>query len=86
MASALVDGELAVGDGDGQGIYHLKPIMPPSEQGVTRDTVFDLAYWRWGLDQAQRWREHMGLPRQPHWDELGCVTLSAGGNNAGGVQ
>jgi hypothetical protein len=55
---------------DDQGIYHLKPIMPPSEQGVTRDTVFDLAYWRWGLDQAQRWRERMGLGRQPRWDEV----------------
>ena len=33
---------------DAQGIYHLKPIMAPSEQGVTRDGVFDLAYWRWG--------------------------------------
>ncbi len=39
---------------DAEGVYHLQPIMPPSEQGITRDTVFDLAYWRWGLDQAQR--------------------------------
>jgi hypothetical protein len=55
---------------DGQGFYHLQPIMPPSEHGIARDTVFDLAYWRWGLDQAQRWRERMGLPREPHWDEV----------------
>ena len=53
---------------DGQGVYHLQPIMPPSEQGITRDTVFDLAYWRWGLDQAQRWRQRMGLAREPSWD------------------
>jgi hypothetical protein len=52
------------------GLYSLSPAMPPSEQGITRDTVFDLAYWRWGLDQAQRWRERMGLPREPHWDEV----------------
>jgi hypothetical protein len=52
------------------GIYHLDPVMPPSEVGITRDTVFDLAYWRWGLDQAQRWRERRGLPREPHWDEV----------------
>ena len=50
---------------DDGGTFHLKPIMPPSEQGVTRDTVFDLAYWRWGLDQAQRWRERLGLGRDP---------------------
>ena len=32
------------------GKYSLVPVMPPSEIGVTRDTVFDLAYWRFGLD------------------------------------
>jgi hypothetical protein len=55
---------------DSQGICHLQPIMPPSEQGITRDTVFDLAYWRWGLDQAQCWRERLDLMREPHWDEV----------------
>ncbi len=55
---------------DDQGVFHLQPIMPPSEQGITRDTVFDLAYWRWGLDQAQRWRERLGLTREPRWDEV----------------
>ena len=54
----------------GTGFYSLAPAMPPSEQGITRDTVFDLAYWRWGLDQAQRWRERMGLAREPRWDEV----------------
>ena len=55
---------------DEAGIYHLAPAMPPSEQGITRDTVFDLAYWRWGLDKAQEWRERLGLPREPVWDEV----------------
>lgn len=55
---------------DAQGLFHLAPAMPPSEQGVTRDTVFDLAYWRWGLDAAQRWRERLGLAREPRWDEV----------------
>jgi hypothetical protein len=52
------------------GIYSLTPAMPPSEQGITRDTVFDLAYWRWGLDKAQEWRQRRGLGREPHWDEV----------------
>jgi hypothetical protein len=52
------------------GLYSLVPAMPPSEQGVTRDTVFDLAYWRWGLDEAQTWRERLGLGREPRWDEV----------------
>ena len=52
------------------GIYSLDPAMPPSEQGFTKNDVFDLAYWRWALDKAQQWRERMGLPREPHWDEV----------------
>lgn len=52
------------------GLYSLTPSMPPSEQGITRDTVFDLAYWRWGLDKAQEWRQRLGLAREAHWDEV----------------
>ena len=52
------------------GVYHLQPAMPPSELGITCDTVFDLAYWRWGLDKAQQWRQRLGLAREPHWDEV----------------
>ena len=52
------------------GIYSLDPAMPPSEQGFTKNDVFDLAYWRWALDKAQQWRERMGLPRDPHWDDV----------------
>ena len=52
------------------GVYSLAPAMPPSELGITRDTVFDLAYWRWGLDAAQRWRTRLGLSREPHWDDV----------------
>jgi hypothetical protein len=52
------------------GLFSLDSVMPPSELGITRDTVFDLAYWRWGLDMAQVWRERMGLPREPRWDEV----------------
>jgi hypothetical protein len=55
---------------DNQGTFHLQPVVPPCEQGFTRDDVFDLAYWRWGLDQAQRWRERLGLPRERRWDEI----------------
>jgi len=52
------------------GIYHLDPVMPPSEQGITRDAVFDLAYWRWGLTQAQTWRKRMGREPEPLWDKI----------------
>ena len=52
------------------GVYSLTPAMPPSEQGISHDTVFDLAYWRWGLDKAQEWRQRRGLAREPQWDEV----------------
>ena len=31
---------------------------------------FELAYWRYGLDLAQQWRERQGLPRHPQWDDI----------------
>ncbi|MDO4582746.1 MAG: hypothetical protein Q4D62_01465 [Planctomycetia bacterium] len=52
------------------GLFHLRPVMPPSEQGITVDSVFDLAYWRWGLEQANRWRERLGKERNGQWDEI----------------
>lgn len=55
---------------DANGVYHLAPAMPPSEQGVTKDDVFDLSYWRWGFDVANKWRERIGKEREPLWDEI----------------
>jgi hypothetical protein len=52
------------------GRYSLRPIMPPSEQGIARDTIFDLAYWRWGLDTAQAWRRRLGLAHEGRWDNV----------------
>lgn len=52
------------------GVYHLVPIMGACEEPTTYDTVFELAYWRFGLDTAQRWRERLGLPRHSDWDEV----------------
>ncbi|MCR5181051.1 MAG: hypothetical protein K6C30_07535 [Bacteroidaceae bacterium] len=31
---------------------------------------FELAYWHYGLETAQRWRERQGLPRRPEWDDI----------------
>ena len=52
------------------GFYHLDPVMPPSELGFTRDTVFDLAYWQWGLSTANLWRKRLGLEENPLWSEV----------------
>ncbi|MDO5553881.1 MAG: hypothetical protein Q4G68_08965 [Planctomycetia bacterium] len=55
---------------DGEGVYHLDPVMPPGELGVTRDTSFDLTYWRFGLRQANVWRERLGRPENESWREV----------------
>jgi len=52
------------------GIYSLAFDVPPSEKALWSDTVFDLAYWRWGLNQAQIWRQRLGLARNPLWDQV----------------
>jgi len=55
---------------DNQGVYHLAPAMPPSEVGVTSDEIYDLVYWRWGLDMANLWRERQGKERNALWDDI----------------
>ena len=35
-----------------------------------RNPAFELAYWRWGLQTAQMWRERLGLARVPAWDAV----------------
>jgi hypothetical protein len=52
------------------GIYNLDPDMPPSEEGITSNTMFDLAYWKWGLAKAQEWRKRLGLAPVPEWDTV----------------
>ena len=52
---------------DEQGIYHLKPVIPACEEPTTYDTAFELAYWRFGLDQAIEWRKRLGLPAEAQW-------------------
>jgi hypothetical protein len=49
------------------------PLIPAQELHPPRSTfnpAFELEYWRWGLETAQRWRERLGLPRRPDWDEV----------------
>jgi hypothetical protein len=37
---------------------------------TTQDPTFELAYWHWGLEIAQRWRERAGLPRHEEWAQV----------------
>ncbi len=49
------------------------PVIPAQENHPPRETwnpTFELAYWRYGLQTAQRWRERLGLGRNSQWDRV----------------
>lgn len=53
--------------------YILKGIIPAQETLRASETVnppFELSYWYFGLNMAQKWRERLGLSRNPEWDEI----------------
>ncbi|HXI25436.1 MAG TPA: hypothetical protein VNG71_16340 [Pyrinomonadaceae bacterium] len=55
------------------------PVIPAQENHPARETwnpTFELAYWSFGLQTAQRWRERLGMKRNPEWDRI-IASLSA---------
>jgi protein-glucosylgalactosylhydroxylysine glucosidase len=49
------------------------PLIPAQENHLPRETwnpTFELEYWAWGLGVAQRWRERLGLGREPEWERV----------------
>ena len=51
--------------------YVLKGCIPAQETLKADSTVnppFELSYWLWGLQTAQKWRERNELPREHKWD------------------
>lgn len=53
--------------------YELRGIIPAQETLRAAETLnppFELAYWRFGLELAQLWRERRGEPRCDAWDEI----------------
>ncbi|WP_206326677.1 hypothetical protein [Streptomyces sp. S3(2020)] len=54
--------------------YHLPaPVMPAQEfydARTTEDPTFELAYWWYGLEIAQSWRERLGLERDKRWQHV----------------
>lgn len=55
------------------GSYVLGPPLVPAqesyweERAAVVNPTFELAYWWWGLETAQRWRELLGLGRDAGW-------------------
>src|ERR1051326_4003247 len=55
------------------------PVIPAQENHPARETwnpTFELAYWSFGLQTAQRWRERLGIKRSSAWDRI-IANLSA---------
>jgi len=56
--------------------YVLGPVLIPAQESYGRDRrrnlnpTFELAYWQWGLETAQRWRQRLGMKRDPQWDDM----------------
>ena len=56
--------------------YVLGPAMIPAQESYgsnkarNLNPTFELAYWHWGLETAQKWRQRLGLERQPKWDAV----------------
>ncbi len=58
----------------GKDRYILGPGVIPAQErfdpATTFNPTYELAYWRWGLETAQLWRERRGLARVDKWDEV----------------
>ena len=54
--------------------YDLGPPLIPAQENhppeVTFNPTYELVYWRWALDVAQRWRVRLGMPQKPAWDHV----------------
>ena len=56
------------------GVYHLGPplknVTESTKPELVRNPAFEVAFWYYGLDLAQKWRERLGLPRDARWDDV----------------
>lgn len=54
--------------------YVLGPPLIPAQEiykaKVTFNPAFELAYWKYGLETAQKWRERLGMSREEKWDHV----------------
>jgi hypothetical protein len=49
------------------------PVIPAQENHPPRETwnpTFELEYWYDALEIAQRWRERLGMKRDPRWEDV----------------
>ncbi|WP_077919262.1 hypothetical protein [Spirosoma sp. 209] len=51
----------------GKGIIPAQECFDPAQ---TLNPPYELAYWTWGLQAAQRWRTRLNLPPNPDWQRV----------------
>jgi hypothetical protein len=56
------------------GRFVLGPPLQCAQETYPKDRTFnctyELSYWAWGLQVAQRWRERLGMTREATWDHV----------------
>jgi hypothetical protein len=56
--------------------FVLGPALIPAQESYGRyrrstiNPTFELAYWYWALETGQKWRQRLGLEREPKWDQV----------------
>ncbi len=57
-----------------QNRYILGPPLIPAQERFDAETAlnpaFELEYWRWGLETAQKWKERSGMEPDTHWQQV----------------
>ncbi|MGC4072841.1 MAG: hypothetical protein QM760_10025 [Nibricoccus sp.] len=48
----------------------IKNVSEKSGANHTQNPTFELAYWHFGLQLAQIWRERLGMPPEPKWADV----------------
>lgn len=56
------------------GVYHLGPplknVSESTSVELVRDPTFELAFWHYGLQVAQQWRQRQGVAPDPLWADV----------------
>jgi hypothetical protein len=61
---------------EARGRYVLGPALIPAQESYGRfrrstlNPTFELAYWHWALETAQKWRQRLGMDRDAKWDHV----------------
>ena len=48
----------------------IKNVSESTGENNTQNPTFELAYWHYGLQLAQKWRERLGLSPEPRWADI----------------